>query len=312
MKVLHITNLYPTKKHPTYGIFVKEQIESLKNKDYQDYYFINAKENGVLAYFKAFKELKNKIEKYDVIHCHHQFSVLPIFFRSRKKKIILSVLGDINKRNLINKFIYKIVSKRCEKIIFKNKLPDKTPKFHLLPNGVNSDFFQPSPMKEARQFLDLDQNKIYVLFVCNGDLSNPIKRKDKFDSVLNELNRGSQKNRFSELIMSNVSRDDVSSYYNAANLMLVTSEHEGSPNAVKEAMACNLPIVSTPVGDVMYNLEFVSNCFVTNTHEISELVNKVKSVDLNARSNSREKIFTLNLDMKSKAEELKKLYNSLL
>jgi glycosyltransferase involved in cell wall biosynthesis len=306
MKVLHITNLYPTVKHSTFGIFVKEQIDSLEDKNLQNYYFINAKELGIKAYFKAFIDLYYLAKKYDILHCHHQFSVLPVIFS--KKKIILSVLGDLTKRRLSNRLIYSLVKHKCQKIIFKNTILINNSKYYLLPNGVNTKVFIPKPMTEARKFLNLDQNKIFILFVCNGDLDNPIKRKDKFDRVLEELNLNGK--IYDELILSNVERDKIVYYYNAANLMLVTSDHEGSPNAVKEAMSCNLPIVSTPVGDVPKNLKNVSNSFVTESFEIESLIKNVKKISLLEKSNSRKKIFTLKLDMISKVKELENLYYS--
>jgi teichuronic acid biosynthesis glycosyltransferase TuaC len=307
MKVLHITNLYPTVKHSTYGIFVKEQIKSLEDKNLQNYYFINAKEFGIKAYFKAFVDLYYLTKKYDILHCHHQFSVLPVIFSKKKK--ILSVLGDLSKRSLSNRIIYYLVKQRCKIIIFKNTIPIINSKYYLLPNGVNTEVFIPIEITKARKILNLDQSKIYVLFVCNGNLDNPIKRKDKFDRVLEELNKNGI--IYEELILSNVERDKIVYYYNSANLMLVTSEHEGSPNAVKEAMACNLPIVSTPVGDVYRNLKNVTNSFVTKSFEIGELVESIKRVDPFKKSNSRNKIFSMKLDLSTKTKELTKLYSNL-
>ncbi|MGC6433452.1 MAG: glycosyltransferase family 4 protein [Crocinitomicaceae bacterium] len=304
MKVLHVTNLYPTTKNTTYGIFVKEQIDALKDNKMESYYFINAKEKGLKSYIKAFVALRSIVKPFDIIHCHHQFSVIPLIFS--RKKIILSVLGDIKKRSFVNRFVFNIVKHKCKKIIFKNYLPNLNSKYYLLPNGVNTDVFFKSSRYEARSILNLDQEKNYILFVSNGSLSNPIKRKDKFDEILTILNK--DKIKFHELILSNISRDQVIHYYNAANLMLVTSDHEGSPNAVKEAMSCSLPIVSTPVGDVQKNLKDVTNSFVSDNFNTKDLVELVKKISLNEESNSRDIIFDLKLDLSSKVNELKYLY----
>lgn len=311
MRVLHITNLYPSNKFPTYGIFVKEQIESLSTSLSQDVVFINAKENGLLAYIKVIKGLKKKCDEFDIIHCHHQFSVLPLIFVIFNKKIVLSLLGDLSKRNILNRFIFKLVEYKCDKIVIKNSTSLKNSKYFFLPNGVNTEFFKPFTTSISRKLLGLEEHIIYVLFVCNGDLTNPIKRKDLFDNVIDELNKSDSQNEYVELVLSNIQRENTIHFYNAANFMLVTSDHEGSPNAVKEAMACNLPIVSTPVGDVKNNLKFVSNSFVTNSHNVDELISAAKKLNLNERSNARDKIFRMNLDVKSKAEELINLYSHL-
>jgi len=309
MKVLHITNLYPTNSYPTYGIFVYDQIESLRPYGEQSYYFINAKEKGLVAYLRAIFELRSLIKTVDIIHCHHQFSVLPLLLYFTKKPIILSVLGDIKKRNWVNKVVFHLVKNKCSSIIFKNSVPDSANnKYILIPNGVNLSIFKPLSKTESRRKLNLNENDCLVLFVCNGSLDNPIKRKDKFDKILSQLNQKSNDVKYKELILSNVSRLDVPLYYNAANLMLMTSNHEGSPNAIKEAMACNLPIVSTPVGDVKKNIDGVENSFVANSHDDDELYELVQKINTEKRSDGLQKLIQLKLDSTSVAEKLMDLY----
>lgn len=310
MKVLHVTNLYPYDEAPTYGIFVKEQINSLKNKDLQDVFFINAKKFGIKEYFNSIKLLRKIIFNYDIIHCHHQFSTITVLFCNPRGKLVLSILGDISKRTFSNRLVFSIVKRFCSKVIFKNKLPDSSPKNVLIPNGVNLDLFKPIDQIESKKHLNLDLGKIYILFVCNGPLDNPIKRHDKFEAVMKSLKEDMAKGiDYETLYLSNVSRENVPYYFNAADFMLLTSDHEGSPNAIKEAMACNLPIVSTSVGDVPVLLKEVNNSYISNRGSIEDLVKLSCSIDINDRSNGRRKLKDLGLDSESIATKLKEVYD---
>ena len=82
MKVLHITNNFPTKQYPVFGIFVKEQIDSLSNLGVSnEVYFINGREFGLKAYWSSIKKLRKKLKSsdYNILHCHHSFSALILF-----------------------------------------------------------------------------------------------------------------------------------------------------------------------------------------------------------------------------------------
>lgn len=311
MKVLHVTNLYPFEEEPTFGVFVKEQVESLKNPNFQDVFFINARKKGFREYFRAVKDLKKIINNYDVMHCHHQFSTITAYLANPNAKIITAILGDIGKRSWFNKKVYNIAEKISRKIIFKNKLPSSSGKNVLLPNGVNLEIFKELDKCKCRNTLELKQDQIYVLFVCNGSLDNPIKRHDKFLNVIEKLNKMANQKKYIPLYLSNVNREMVPEYFNAADFMLLASDHEGSPNAVKEAMACNLPIVTTPVGDVSILLNQVYNSFVAQKGTVQELFKLSSRIEYTRRSNGRQKLIELSLDADSVALKLKNLYNSL-
>ncbi len=89
MKVLHITNNYPTVKHPIFGIFVKEQIESLTRQGIDNQvFFINGREKGRLEYFRSIFRLNRFLRKhrFDIIHCHHAFSAVCFILSGHAKK----------------------------------------------------------------------------------------------------------------------------------------------------------------------------------------------------------------------------------
>lgn len=311
IKVLHITNAYPYDGYESYGIFIKEQIDSLKKKNLDiDFYFINARQNGFIEYFKSIKSIKFLINsiKPDIIHCHHELSLIPFIFIKTKIPFILSVLGDISKRKKLNKIMFYFLKIIPKKIIIKNAVIENS-KITYLPNGVNLDLFKEKDKTICKQELGLDIENEYALFVT-ASLNNPIKRYDRFCEILENIQK--IKPNIQPLVMSGVKRELVPLYFNASNLFILTSEHEGSPNAIKEAMACNLPIVSTDVGNVAHLFENNEGLYVIKNYNIDEFTSLCIRALSKGRSNGRNRLKDLGLDIDSVSDKLIELYRLIL
>ena len=112
-----------------------------------------------------------------------------------------------------------------------------------------------------------------------------------------------------ELIV-NKAPEEVAMLMNAADCLLLTSLHEGSPNVVKEAMACNLPVVTVAAGDVVERLEFVQPSIVVNSRAASDLARTVIQI-LNdpTRSNGVLEINRQGLSREAVAEKILEIYN---
>ena len=310
MKILHITNAYPIKSYSSFGIFIKEQIDSLNDPEFQnDFIFINGWEKGKVEYLRSVSKIKKLVKKYDIVHCHHVYSAFTYLLSFSKKPFIFSLLGDINSRPLIDKILFKICKIFSKKVIYKNSLRSD-PKMLYLPNGVNLNLFSEIDQIKAKKEIGLDPTKNYILFVSANGIKNKIKRFDKFEQIIKRL---SERNyNFIPLVLQGVNREKVPYYYNASDLMLLTSDHEGSPNAVKEAMACNLPVVSTNVGNVSLMLENCKDSFVARLNTVDEMAELVvQSLNLNDH-NGRDIIVAKELDMKSTAKKIEKLYREIM
>ncbi|MBN2789744.1 MAG: glycosyltransferase [Candidatus Delongbacteria bacterium] len=314
MKILHITNAYPTKNYSSFGIFIKEQIDSINSNGYEnDVYFINAWEKGKIEYLRNIFKIRKIAKDYEIVHCHHIYSGLVFLLAFTRKKFVLSLLGDINSGGkLLDKLLLKIVKPFSDIIIYKNAnkswINDK--KMLYCPNGVNLDLFYPLDRTSSREKLSLVVNKKYALFVSADGKKNKIKRYDKFVRVIELLN--SKDIEIEPLILYGVERSKVPFYYSSSDIMILTSDHEGSPNAVKEAMACNIPVVSTNVGNVADMLSGCNGSFVSKNNspeDIAELAER----SLNTKEyNSRDQLITKELDMLSVAGKIKKIYTRIL
>lgn len=314
MKVLHLTNNYPTETHPIFGIFVKEQIESIQKIGIDcDIFFINGREKGKMEYIISIFKLRQhlRINTYDIIHCHHVMSALALIFSGAVKssKVIVSFQND--PVNELGPYIYQFIKKRIDQSIFKNNsklIVDN--KCTYLPNGVNTSFFLDKGKSESYKKLGLDESKIYILFVSSNFIRKQ-KRYDRFKEVLKILTVQYGWKNIEELSLVNTSRDLVPYYFSAASLHLLTSDFEGSPNSIKESMSCNTPVVSTPVGNVAEMLCGAPNCFATDSFEPQELA---LYCDKALRSNGlpRNTIVEKKLDIESVALKLKDLYLALL
>ena len=253
--------------------FIIEQVESLKKIDIHIEYFL-IKGKGWTGYLKSLSKLKKKIKNknFNLIHAHYGLSGLLATLQRRIPVIITFHGSDIN----INKN-YKwsfIASRLSSKNIFVHKDQPKKLKVMLnekdiIPCGINLKIFQPKDKVALRKKLDWDQKKVYILFSSSFD--KPVKN-------VNLAYKSTQNIKNSELIeLKNYTKIELSNLMNAADLLLVTSFSETGPLIVKEAIACNCPVVSTDVGDVKEIIVKRKNSFVTsyNPKEIEAVIKKV-------------------------------------
>lgn len=274
LKVLHVTNAYPSENSPIRGIFVKEQIDALASFDdiTVDRYILDVPKRGVVSYWDAFLYLRRLQKEYNIIHCHHILTGFIGFISVPKSKLLISFMSD-GKNNLKGKlsffggFLFWLLTKYVRWGIYKSSVPSfgNFSEKELIPNGVNIKSFPVMSRADAKARIGLSANKIYLLFVSANSIRKE-KRYDIFMSVVEELKcRGLP---VEPLLMCNVPRSSVVYYFNAASCHLLVSDFEGSPNSVKESLVCGTPVVSRDVGGVKNILSATYSKYVLNTLDV--------------------------------------------
>jgi len=322
IRVLMVTNMYPGSGDPTYGCFVKEQIDSLKAECIDSEVLFIDGCNGKLNYIKAIWSIRRSCfrSQFDLIHAHYGLSAIPARCQLQLP-LIVSFCGDDllgspkndGSKTIMSRFICwlsRIIARVSNACIVKSKemlrVIPKGCQSYVVPNGVDFELFKPIDQSRAREDLNLDQGKKYLLFA-----SNPALTVKRFQLAKESWERVRRIIPECELLtVYGRSRQEIALYLNAVDCLLVTSFHEGSPNIVKEAMACNLPIVSVAVGDVREILDHSHNCRIAeaNSDDIAEKVTEV--LKGNGRSNGRSRIG--HLEMKIIAKRIRHTYERLL
>lgn len=316
MKVLFVCS--GNKKYNTSPI-VKAQGESLSKQNVRlNYYFIKGK--GFKGYLKNLLPLRREIKRgnYDIIHSHYgDSSLLAGLANLNKVKFVASFMGTDTylmrrKVKCIYEKIYNVIFSILYKIIakyFVHTLIIKSQKMKyqlwpntdsvVIPNGVNFDIFKPLVQIRVK-----NNGVKKVLFV--GDKNRKEKNFNLLESSITLL-----KEKFDIQIINptNLSAEQINIEYNRAHLLALTSYYEGSPNVVKEAMACNLPIVSTDVGDVRGIFGKTDGCFIAKNNSIDFSEKLEKALRFKGFTKGRERLIDLGLDTKSVSDRLIKLYN---
>lgn len=304
----------------TFGMppLVLAQGESLKKYTCHNIYYFPLYGKGILGYLKNLPKLWKYLRTHpiDIIHAHYSFSGVIASLSFSRKPVVVSLLGsDVMGNNYFNKIIIKyhkllywnaIIVKSYD---MQDKLGDKHSK--VIPNGVDLNIFQPIDSLECRNNLRWDENKIHILFAANPERPEKNFRlaKDAV-SLLSEY-----QNSIEIHYLKEVEHRKIPIWLNAAHVIILTSLWEGSPNVIKEAMACSRPIVATEVGDVRWLFGDEPGHFVSapNPEDFSNNLRKAigfsKSIYF---TTGRNRIITLQIDSKHIAEKINEVYENYL
>ena len=289
MKVLIFTHMYPTREHPESGVFVQQQVFSLRREGIDvDVLHVDAKRSRWI-YLWSFVPIQKQVltRRYDLVHAHYVFA--GVVARSQFRfPVVLTHHGD--------EAFYSWQAPLCRLM---SRLVDKTivvsqqiresigmQSTTVIPCGVDLEMFKPMDKLLTRKQLGLPADKRLVLFV--GDYTKSLKR---FDITQDAVARLKAMDIDVELVVAYKQKyERIPLFMNACDVMVLPSEREGSPQVVKEAMACNLPVVSADVGDVRDVLAGVEGCYLSPRDPTSIAERLALVLRRHDRTNGREKV----------------------
>jgi teichuronic acid biosynthesis glycosyltransferase TuaC len=244
MHALIVTNMYPTPERPALGSFVRDQVEALRRIEGVEIEVGAFAPGGAGAYLHGARSLRRRYggERFDVVHCHFGLSIFPsLVVKARVRAVTLHGTDLSHPRSRA----ISLAGLRTMDLVatVSEELATQVPRTAfggpraVLPCGVDLVRFRPIPRAEARAALGLDPSKPYLLFAA--DPARPEKRYDRAAALAGDVRL---------LTLGNIEPSAVPLWVNAANAVISPSEREGFGLAVLEALACDVPVIATPVG----------------------------------------------------------------
>ena len=290
---------------------VIDQVNSLKSKGIDiEIYKIYGR--GLKGYLRHIPKLRKYIKIYqpDLISAQYSYCGI-ISSLSTNIPVITTLWGsDVFHSpifNIIIKYFYKF---RWDKTIVRSEqMKFKIgPHSYIISNGVNINLFCPLDKKECILKVGWEKNIKHIIFVSSSDPNRLEKNLSLALDSIKTCDRSDVKLH----ILTDIHHNKMPFYLNAADLLLLTSKWEGSSNIVKEAMACNIPVVSTKVGDIEYLFGDTEGYYYTDPdpNKLAEKINYVLDNDI--KPNGRQRIIDLKLDSESITDKLIQLYQEVL
>lgn len=281
---------------------------------------------GLLSYLSAVGRLRKRLRvtKPDIIHAHYGLSALVALAARSRIPLVVSFMGDdILGTNLhdgtltITSRIFSFINALLAKWFYDFVIV-KSPEMHarlchgtraeIIPNGVDMKTFFPMERAEAQKIAEFEPGRGHFLFI--GDPSRPEKNFSLASEAVRQAGPDNQLH-----VIRNRKPEELRVFYSAADALILSSFHEGSPNVIKEAMACNCPVVSTDTGDVRILSEGVAGHFLTgykNDDVAAGLIAARQFRSVTGETKGRERISDLKLDSVTVAERIINNYRKLL
>ncbi len=294
--------------------FIVEQAEALQKAGVEvEYYGVVGK--GIMGYLRARKGLIQKICAYqpDVIHAHYGLCGL-LANLQRCVPVVTTYHGsDINVPKIfrfsriamrLSKFNIFVSQRNVDIALLSNVKHLTNERMVLIPCGVDIDNFAPRTKTEARAALGWGMDEKKVLFA--GAFDNKVKNAELAKQAVELL-------KDVELVeLKGYNRRQISDLFYAADAFIMTSITEGSPQVIKEAMACGCPIVSVDVGDVAERIAGVNKCYIAERTP-EDIAAKLQIVlQDTARTNGRGRLLEMGLDNKQVVKNLLEIYQRII
>jgi teichuronic acid biosynthesis glycosyltransferase TuaC len=244
LRALVVSNMLPDATHPERGRFVRDQVAALRQLEDIQVEF-HEFSPGAWALASAGKELRRRFpERFDVVHAHFGLTAWPalaVHARARALTVHGTDIGHPRTRLATAAVLPSIDLLAAVSAPLARQLPGRAARrrAQVLPCGVDLQRFHPIPRARARAELSLDPERAYALFAA--DPARPEKRHDRALALARAAG-------VELLTLGHVDPERVPLWVNAANAVLVPSEREGFGLAVLEALACDVPVLATPVG----------------------------------------------------------------
>lgn len=304
LKILFISRY---KQSTKISPIVENQLNSLKKKGIEPNVFL-LKGSGFKGYLKNINRIKNHLKnnKYDVIHAHYSLTGF-VASLAGSKPLVVSLMGsDTETTKFKKRIIHFFAKKYWDAVIVKSERMKEninTINVNVLPNGVDFNLFKPIERSTSLNETTWDPDKKHILFA-----SNPEREEKNFQLTLDAYNQ-LDKTEYQLHYIKDIPNHKMPFYYNSADVVILTSKREGSPNVIKEAMACNRPIVVTDVGDVRKVIGETENCYIVKDekNEVADAIQTILGQNY-ISTNGRKNIEWLSED--KIAEKLINIYKS--
>jgi teichuronic acid biosynthesis glycosyltransferase TuaC len=307
--VLVVSNHWKVKENPTNGsIWVDRQVNALRKLGVQVSTFDVGTSHAPWNVLRKWRALRHEVRRIqpDLVHARYGSMVgmvsacsgVPSVITYAGSDLLIGAGGVSKPRVMMSILLSNLASLRAAALIcvsdeLRRALWWRSNQAVIIPDGVDLEVFKPWPQEEARQKLGWNPKELVVLIDTKRD---PVRKGLAEAQAAMEIVRSRFPHaRLEVLHVSNPA--DMPIYCSAADLFLSASRREGSPNMVKEAMACNLPVVSTPVGDVPELLAQVDPSALVPREPRALAEAMLRLLEKPGRSNGREHCRSFNLDL---------------
>jgi teichuronic acid biosynthesis glycosyltransferase TuaC len=248
LRVLIVANMYPSPSRPSYGVFVADQVTALRaTGEVEVEVFHWDARRRPWRYALAALELALTRLDVDVVHAHYGLSgVVAALATPRRLPLVLTVHGRDCHHAVVKRLTALVARRAAAVVAVSDELARRCPfpVAAVIPPGVDLELFRPLPRPEAlaRLGLDVDAGRLVVF---PADPQRPEKRFADARALVERLAAGS---KVELRPVFGRPRAEMPLWLNAADAVVITSEREGYGLACAEALACDVPVLSTPVG----------------------------------------------------------------
>ena len=262
MRILAVTNMYPTEAEPWFGCFVKEQLDDVRELGVELDLIRFDGRSDKRAYLRAIGEVHSRLRQggFDLVHAHYGLTGAAAALARPRVPLVTTFHGSDFGGPAWQRYVSTAVVRRSTPIIVSAAGSTRlhAPGATVIPMGVDTTLCHPDDRRAARRRLGWPEDGHYALLA--GSRANPVKGADLFDAAIDEAR--TELPELTGRALEGFSRTEVVHAFNAADVTVVASRNEGSPVAVRESLACETPVVSVDVGDVPAVISSLAGCAV--------------------------------------------------